>query len=294
MDNGAELDKSLIPDPAVGVLEAVSEEIDAFLEPIDLIFLDVLDQMGHVLDTDLSNSPHFVLLELVEGRVYFLDENIVIQVLRHRQHCREEEFLDLEQLRVQDILEVRLQEVRALLLLEHAFVCELLDDDEDGYLRLLLDVFCLLVLARGRDSVHYDLDDLQHQILGLLLWNVLLRQVQEGFDPFSLDWLLAEHQHPGGQWEYVDRDDVDDLGLWDEDFGLEELLEKLLKILEELQLQVVLLTRVDLHAGEDILHGLVESHDFEDVLEVQHELSSLVEDLVVVVRSPVDRRVEDI
>lgn len=64
--------------------------------------------------------------------------------------------------------------------------------------------------------------------------------------------------------------------------------------MEQFELQIVLLAGVDLHAWQHEFHSLVERHDLEDVLKVQHELGSLVEDLVVVLGRLIQARVEDI
>ena len=109
----------------------------------------------------------------------------------------------------------------ALCFLEYILLREFLDNNQNSDLCLLLDILSFLVLPFVIDSVHDDLNDLLHQVLALLLGNVLLRKVEQCFHTFDLDRLLAEHQHPRSQREDVDGDNVNNLFFGDENFCLE-------------------------------------------------------------------------
>ena len=88
------------------------------------------------------------------------------------------------------------QKILALVLLEHVGIGELLHNNENGDLCLLLDLFHLLMLALRRYPVHDHLDHLEHQVLCLVLRDVLLREIKQSLDAFNLHWLLTQHQHP--------------------------------------------------------------------------------------------------
>ena len=113
------------------------------------------------------------------------------------------------------------QKILALVLLEHVGIGELLHNNENGDLCLLLDLFHLLMLALRRYPVHDHLDHLEHQVLCLVLRDVLFREVKQRLHALHLDGLLAQHQHPRRQRKDVNRYYVDDLRLWNEDLGLE-------------------------------------------------------------------------
>ena len=130
-------------------------------------------------------------------------------MLGDRDQCWQEELLDFEHHSVFNLLQIVVQEHHALLLLKDVVLSKLLNYDQDCDFGFLYNLFCFLALVRGADAIHHDLDYLHHQTLSLLLGDVLLAQVQQRVNPFNLDWLVTQHEHPGRQWEYVDGDNVD-------------------------------------------------------------------------------------
>lgn len=189
-------------------------------------------------------------------------------MLGHSDQCWHDELLYFEYHAILNVLQVALQENLAVLLLKHVGIGKLLDDDEDRDLGLLFDFFHFLMLTLRRYAVHDHLDDFEDKILRLLFRNILLGKIQQCLDALHLNRLLAKHKHSRRQRKDVDGDDVYDLRLRNEDLGLEQLLKQLLKVLEQLQLQVVLLARVNLHAGQHVLDSLIKSHDLENVFEI--------------------------
>jgi len=116
---------------------------------------------------------------------------------------------------------VEFQELLALLFLKNVLLGELLNNNQDCYLSSLLHVLGLRVLTLGRYSVHYYLNHLLEQVLRLLFGDVSFGQVQQSFNSLLLDRLFAQHEHPGGQREDVDGDDIDDLRFGNKYFCLE-------------------------------------------------------------------------
>jgi hypothetical protein len=70
-------------------------------------------------------------------------------------------------------------------------LCKLLDNNQNSNLGLLFDIFTFLMFTVDTDSIHDYLDDLDHQVLGLLQWNVLLAEAQQSFNSFVLDGFIA-------------------------------------------------------------------------------------------------------
>lgn len=66
------------------------------------------------------------------------------------------------------------QKLFALILLEDILLRKTLDNYEHSYFGFLLYIFCLLVLAVFRYSVHNYLNNFLNKILSLLFWNILL------------------------------------------------------------------------------------------------------------------------
>ena len=93
----------------------------------------MFDQIGQFFDADFPRAPNLIGIELFESTIHFLDECIVIKVLRNGNQSWQEELLDLEERIGLDLLEVLAQEVLALLLLEDVFFRKSLDDDEHCY-----------------------------------------------------------------------------------------------------------------------------------------------------------------
>mmetsp|Transcript_39605 Transcript_39605/g.60601 ORF Transcript_39605/g.60601 Transcript_39605/m.60601 type:complete len:267 (+) Transcript_39605:1951-2751(+) len=235
MDDGPELDEGLVLDPAVLVIESLLEELSALLELVDFVFADESNELGHVLYADFADAPDVVFGEGDEGPIDLVHEGRIVQMLGYCDKGWHQEFLDLEEHAVLDVLQEIIKELVAVFLDEDALFGELLDDYQDCDLGLLAHLFRFLVFTARRNAVHDHLDDFLHQILRLLLGNVLFRKVEQRVDALHLDGLFAEHEHARSQGEYVDSDYVDDLGLGDEVLRFEQLFEQLLQILEQLQ-----------------------------------------------------------
>jgi len=214
MHNWPKLDQSLILNPPIGVIKTSLEKFYAFWKLFKFITFYVFYQIGQFFDADFPRAPNLIGIELFESTIHFLDECIVIKVLRNGNQSWQEELLDLEERIGLDLLEVLIQEVLALLLLEDVFFRKSLDDDEHCYFGPFFDVLWLLVLAWARDSVHDYRNNFLHQTLGLVFWNICFGEVEKGVNSFELDSLLTQHQHTRNQWENVDCYYIDYFSFW--------------------------------------------------------------------------------
>lgn len=69
---------------------------------------------------------------------------------------------------------MNVQKLFTLVFLEYILLWKTLNYDEYSYFGFLFYIFCLLVLAVFRDSVHYYLYNFLDKILSLFFWDVLL------------------------------------------------------------------------------------------------------------------------
>ena len=67
-------------------------------------------QIGQFFDADFPRAPNLIGIELFESTIHFLDECIVIKVLRNGNQSWQEELLDLEERIGLDLLEVLVAE----------------------------------------------------------------------------------------------------------------------------------------------------------------------------------------
>ena len=93
----------------------------------------MFDQIGQFFNAHFPRTPNLIGIELFESTIHFLNECIVIKMLRNGNQSWEKELLDLEERISLDLLEVLAQKVLALLFLENVFFRKSLDDDEHCY-----------------------------------------------------------------------------------------------------------------------------------------------------------------